>query len=182
MTVGSSSSVLAPGRTWAITTTSGSTTTGYLPGWAGEDPSTADVPIDRLPLELADVAHRADVGGLVMPVSHAEEEAEEAGVLVVTIGCKPFDGNEDSPSRVPVMNVQIVDDFWIRDLDPAGAVAFGERLRVLGELVMSQAAGLLAAARSDWAAHSSTGTAHVLRTLSEGGTARSSGPMASVSG
>jgi len=175
VTVGISSAVLAPGRTWVLATTSGFTATGYLPGWAEEDPSKADVPLDRLPAELADIAHQGGVGGMVLPVSHAAGKAEEAWVLVVTIDCKPFPEDERSGPHVPVINIQIVDDCWIRDLDPAGAVALGEKLRALGELIMGPAAELLTAARHDWAEHNvpADEVAHAWnRTASEPGTER----------
>jgi hypothetical protein len=142
-------------RNWTITTTNGYCATGHLPWWAQDDPSTTGVPPEKLHIELADITHQADVTGLILPVSHATLPPQESAVLAVTIECKPYpdDEEEDHSPRLPVINVQIVDDFWITNLDPPAAAAFGEQLRALGEHLTHHAAPLLAAARTQWTAH-----------------------------
>ena len=139
-------------RTWVVATVSGEAVTGYLPAWAEEDPSRSGVRPDRLHIALADIFHQAEVGGLVLPVVHGPGPAVEAGVLVVTVGCKPF-GEDDEP-RIPVVNVQVVDDFWLRDLDPDAVAGLGVRLQGLGRHLVGTVAPGLAAARADWARHS----------------------------
>jgi len=141
------------GRTWTIATTKGHTATGHLPAWAQHDPSVTGVGAHRLDTALADITHQVDVGGLILPVSHAEDAPEDTGVLAITIDCKPYAEVEDSGPLVPTINVQIVDDYWIRDLDPARTVALGKRLRALGDLLVNTAAPQLAAARADWTHH-----------------------------
>ena len=142
----------ASARTWVVATVGGETVSGYLPGWADEDPSRCGVLPEWLHVALADVVLEADMGGLVLPVACGQGPAEEAGVLAVTIGCKPF-GEDDEP-RVPVVSVQVVDDFWLRDLDPDGVADLGQRLQGLGRRLLATVAPELAAARADWARYS----------------------------
>lgn len=136
-------------RTWAISTVNGEIVRGYLPWWAEDDPTKTGVRPDRLHIELAGIAHQANRGGLLIPVTSGTGLALDAGVLVVTIDCVPF--GEDGEPDLPVVNVQIVDDFWIRDLDPAGVVDLGQRLRALADRLTGTVASDLAAARADWA-------------------------------
>lgn len=42
---------MPPGRTWTITTTAGDTVSGYLPGWAEQDPSRTGLRPERLDIE-----------------------------------------------------------------------------------------------------------------------------------
>jgi hypothetical protein len=137
-----------PARTWVIATASGEAMTGYLPGWAEEDPSQAGVPAERLPAVLADITHYADMGGLIVPVVRAQDPAHDAPVMAVSIECKPFP--EDGDPLTPVVNVQVTDDYWIKNLDPAGVADLGQRLRTLAERLITTVAPTLAAARTDW--------------------------------
>ncbi|WP_329180066.1 helix-turn-helix domain-containing protein [Streptomyces sp. NBC_01477] len=50
-------------------------------------------------------------------------------------------------------DVQLVDDFWLKGLDPQGAADFGQRLRALGHLLIHQVGPALEAARADWLRH-----------------------------
>ena len=138
----------APARRWVVATAGGEAVSGYLPGWAEQDPSTTDVAMGRLPAVLADITHHADMGGLVLPVSRAQEPAQDAPVLAVSIQCKPFPDDGDPP--IPVVNVQVTDDFWIRDLDPDAVTDLGQRLRTLAERLATTVAPALTAARTDW--------------------------------
>jgi hypothetical protein len=136
-------------RTWTVSTTSGEVVRGYLPWWAEDDPSRTGVRPDRLHLHLAGIVHQADRGGLLVPVAAGADPAQVSGVLVVTIDCIPF--TEAGDPDLPVVNVQIVDDWWIKGLDPAGVTDLGQRLRALGDRLTGAVAPELAAARADWA-------------------------------
>lgn len=138
-------------RTWAVTTTSGLAVRDYLPYWAENDPSCGGVRPERLDVALDDVVLEADAGGLVLPVVHGQAPAEQAAVLAVTLVCKPF--GQEGEQRLPVADVQLVDDFWLKGLDPQGARDFGQRLRDLGNLLVNQVAPALEAARTDWLRH-----------------------------
>ncbi|MEC3993846.1 hypothetical protein VSR01_09950 [Actinacidiphila sp. DG2A-62] len=137
-------------RTWAVSTTSGEVVRGYLPWWAEDDPSRTGVRLDRLHHELAGILHQADRGGLLLPVAAGADPAQVSGVLVVTIDCIPF--TEAGDPDLPVVNVQVVDDWWIKDLDPTGVTDLGRRLQALGDRLTGAVAPELAAARADWAA------------------------------
>lgn len=137
-------------RTWAMSTTGGEVVRGYLPWWAEDDPTRTGVRPERLHIELAAIAHQADRGGMVVPVVQGMDAAQDAGVLAVTIDCVPF--GEDGEPELPLVNVQLVDDWWIRDLDPAGVADLGRRLRALADRLTDTVAPELAAAREDWAA------------------------------
>jgi hypothetical protein len=132
-----------------VSTTGGEVVRGYLPGWAEDDPSRAGVHPDRLHFARAGIVHQANRGGLVVPVTPGAGPARDAGVLVVTIDCIPF--AEDDDPDLPVVNVQIVDDWWIRNLDPAGVTDLGRRLCALGDRLTGTVAPELASARADWA-------------------------------
>ena len=106
-----------PGR-WTIRTVDGSETTGYLPDWAEDDPSEVHVPLDLLPLRLAQVEHRTFFDGQVVdlampsPGSIAEEEVVFGG----SIDCTPYAA--DPQLRLPVVNIQVGPQCWITGLDP----------------------------------------------------------------
>ncbi|WP_329180430.1 helix-turn-helix domain-containing protein [Streptomyces sp. NBC_01477] len=78
-----------PRRTCTIATDSGEVVSGHLPFWAGEDPTRTGVRRQGLRAALVDVVFGATAGSLVLPVACGQEVAEEAPVLVVTIGYKP---------------------------------------------------------------------------------------------
>lgn len=141
-------------RAYALTTTDGLTVRDHLPDWAETDPSSDEVGPGQLGAVLADVVLEADAGGLVLPVVHGQDPAEQAAVLALTIMCKPF-GQEDEP-RIPVVDVQLVEDFWLKGLNPQGVRDFGQRLRALGDLLVDQVAPNLEAARADWSRHHPT--------------------------
>ncbi|CAG6392299.1 hypothetical protein SCOCK_160081 [Actinacidiphila cocklensis] len=55
--------------TWAITTSDGAVTSGYLPAWAEDDPTEIGVPEEELPQRLAQVNHRAFFEGPMPPLT-----------------------------------------------------------------------------------------------------------------
>jgi anti-sigma regulatory factor (Ser/Thr protein kinase) len=65
---GTSSPWNTPGK-WTITTDSGSATSGYLPAWAEDDPTEANVPLDQLPELLAGINHRNFFEGPMLPIT-----------------------------------------------------------------------------------------------------------------
>ncbi len=141
-------------RTWAVSTTGGEVVRGYLPWWAEDDPTRTGVRPERLHIELAAIGHQANRGGLIVPVTQGVDPATDAGVFVVTIDCRPF--GEDGDPDLPVVNVQVVDDWWITDLDPAGVTELGRRLRALADHLTDTVAPELTTARQDWTAHHHT--------------------------
>jgi hypothetical protein len=143
-----------PGRTWTITTTSGLTVSGYLPGWAEEDPSQSGVALERLGLELADITHEAPCPGQMLPVVSGSGPAEEAEVFWGTIVCHPF--TEDPEPRLPVVNVRIIDDYWTTDLGPAELADLAKKLRAQANRLDNEVRPALIAARDDWATHHTT--------------------------
>jgi hypothetical protein len=147
------SPLVPSGRTWAITTVSGYTASGYLPDWAQEDPSKTGVAPDRLPIELSDMTHEASFGGQFVRVCPgAEDPGEDSVVLIALMQCSPF--VEDDPgARVPLVNVQIFDDIWIMNLDPSGVAEVAEKFHSFAELLVNKVAPELSAARAEWAEH-----------------------------
>lgn len=91
---------------------------------------------------------------MVLPVAHGQDPAEQAAVLAVTFGCKPF--GEDDEVRAPAASVQIVEDYWLAGLTPDALQQFGQRLQMLGEALVTTVAPALTAARADWARHHPT--------------------------
>lgn len=140
-----------PLLTWAVSTSDGETVRGPLPAWAADDPSKTDVAPCRLAAELADITHYAEMAGLIMPVSRGQDPAEPSVVLSVSIQSKPFP--EAGEPGIPMVHVQIADDFWITNLDPDAVAEFGQRLRALADRIITTAAPALTAARVDWARH-----------------------------
>ncbi|WP_307795341.1 helix-turn-helix domain-containing protein [Actinacidiphila acididurans] len=155
----------AKARSWAVTTTSGLTVRDHLPDWADSDPSRDGVRPEHLDAVLADVVLETDTGGLILPVVHGQDPAEQAAVLAVTLTCKPF-GQSDEP-RIPVADVQLVDDFWLKGLDPQGITDFGQRLRTLGHALIHQVGPALEAARADWSRHHPTPAADTAGTAAD---------------
>lgn len=137
------------GGEWCITTSDRDVAVrGYLPGWAEDDPSGTDVAPELLGKRLADVHHRQDFGGESATVAFACDPPRATVVFGVTVDCRPF--AEDDQPAVPVANVQIVDDFWFKDLDPDGLGAVAALLRAQADRLEQQARPALVAARDDW--------------------------------
>jgi hypothetical protein len=137
------------GGEWRITTSDGDVAIReYLPGWAEEDPSRTGVAPQLLGKLLADVHHRRDFGGESAVVAFASDPPGPMVVFGVTVGCRPF--AEEGQPRVPVANVQIVDDFWFKDLDPEGVSAVAALLRAQADRLEQQVRPALVAARDDW--------------------------------
>ncbi|MFI1092184.1 ATP-binding protein [Streptomyces sp. NPDC020917] len=142
-----------PRSTRTITTGSGSATSGYLPAWAEDDPTEANVPLDQLPERLAGINHRNYFEGPMMPLTDPDvwEGVEEDVVFEGSIDCNPYD--PDSGLRVPVVNLQVCVGRWILGLDPLGVAEIAAKLRAHADLLDEKVRPALIAAREDWIAH-----------------------------
>lgn len=145
------------GRTWTIATTSGYTASGYLPAWAEEDPSRTGVRPERLDIELSGLTHEAAFGGQFMRVCPAAvDPGQDSVVFAGSIQCGPHVGDDLRP-RDPVVNIQLVDDLWLIDLDPAGVAEVAAHFHDFAELLLTKVVPELSAARADWAPHHPVG-------------------------
>ncbi|MEW2519026.1 ATP-binding protein [Actinacidiphila alni] len=142
----------APGE-WTITTDSGSAISGYLPAWAEDDPTEANVPLDQLPERLAGINHRNFFEGPMMPITAPDvwERAEEDAVFEGSIDCNPYD--PDLGLRVPVVNLQVCVGRWILGLDPHGLAEVAAKLHAHADFLEAKVRPALIAAREDWSAH-----------------------------
>ncbi|WP_327290402.1 ATP-binding protein [Streptomyces sp. NBC_01198] len=141
-----------PGK-WTITTDTGSATSGYLPAWAEDDPTEANVPLGQLPERLAGINHRNLFEGPMLPLTAPDvwQGAEEDAVFEGSIDCNPYD--PDPGLRVPVVNLQVCVGRWILGLDPLGVAEVAAKLRVHADFLDEKVRPALDAAREDWAAH-----------------------------
>ncbi|MFJ4407259.1 DUF6907 domain-containing protein [Streptomyces sp. NPDC088910] len=71
--------------------------------------------------------------------------------------CRPF--AEEPEARAPVVNLAIVEDFWIDGLDPAGLAQIAAKLRAQADRLDHEIRPRLVAARADWAEHQCATTA-----------------------
>jgi hypothetical protein len=138
-------------RTWTVTTATGHTTSGYLPPWAEYDPSRTDVPVEQLETTLADVAHWAWFSGQSMRIATDDGPGTNTVILDGSIDCHPFAENPDA--RIPVVNLQIIDDYFINNLNPDGLAVIAAKLRAQAEYLDHEVRPALIAARTDWATH-----------------------------
>ncbi|UWE07686.1 ATP-binding protein [Actinacidiphila bryophytorum] len=143
-----------PGK-WTITPDTGPATSGYLPAWAEDDPTEANVPLDQLPERLAAVNHRNFFEGPMMPLTAPDvwEGAEEDAVFEGSIDCNPYD--PDPRLRAPLVNLQVCVGRWITGLDPDGLAEVAAKLRSHADFLDAKVRPALIAAREDWAAHHS---------------------------
>lgn len=136
--------------TWQVSTTSDFTVSGYLPSWAEEDPSQDGVEITDLGTRLADIVHSTAISGRYTPLSTTDAPAEGTVILGGSIDCWPY--SADPVRRVPAANVQLVDDYWMHNLDPDQLREVIATLRAQGDYFEQVLLPALQAARSDWAA------------------------------
>jgi hypothetical protein len=139
-------------QTWTITTTTGYKAAGYLPTWAEDDPSTVNVPPQHLATELADITHHQRFPGQLITVALTDDgPAPETVILSGSIDCAPY--SEDPTSRQPVANLQLIDDYWLINLDPDQLSTIATQLRTQADHLDHQVRPALIAARADWTAH-----------------------------
>ncbi|WP_328466830.1 DUF6907 domain-containing protein [Streptomyces sp. NBC_00448] len=141
-----------PARRWTLTSVDGHTLSGYLPPWAGDDPSEHHVPVDQLAHRLADIHHSARFPGQTATVYTAADRSgrpSEQEIFSCTLDCTPYAELPDP--RVPVANVHLCEESWIIDLDPEGLLQVADLLRAQADLLDRKVRPALIAAREDWA-------------------------------
>lgn len=144
-----------PGRSWTLTTSGGDTVTGYLPGWAEEDPSRTDVPPGALRTAVYDVIHRAAFEGQVFCLAQGGYgQGEDTWVLAGNIECIP-EADDGQPSD-PVVNIHLIEDFWLSGLGPQELAAFAAKLRAQADYLDYDIRPRLIAYRADWSARHGT--------------------------
>ncbi|WP_328463829.1 DUF6907 domain-containing protein [Streptomyces sp. NBC_00448] len=141
-------------RRWTLTTTDGHTLRGYLPPWAGVDPSEDDVPPSQLADVLTDIHHSRSFTGQTASVYTATGRASgpvEQEILSSTLDCTP---NVEPPQpQMPVVNVHLCEESWITDLDPDGVAGVAAMLRAQADHLENEVRPALVAARRDWTSH-----------------------------
>jgi len=86
----------------------------------------------------------------------SQGESSQPGQEMVfwgSIDCSPY--AEDPEPRVPVVNIAIVDDFWIMGLDPDGLTGIAAQLRAQADRLDHEIRPRLIACRDDWSTHHS---------------------------
>jgi hypothetical protein len=142
-----------PGRIWTITATDDTTASGYLPGWAEEDPSRTGVPPAAFRNAVHDVIHRAHFDGqLLRPARGGYGPGADTWALNGTIECIP--DTDDGTPPIPVANVHIIEDFWLTGLGPADLSALAAQLRAQADRLENDVRPRLIAYRADWSTHS----------------------------
>ncbi|BBA98826.1 hypothetical protein RVR_5171 [Actinacidiphila reveromycinica] len=147
-----------PARRWTLTAADGRTLSGYLPPWAGDDPSEHHVPVEQLADRLADIHHSARFPGQAVAVYTAADPSgrpSEQQILSCTIDCAPYAPLPDP--RVPVANVHLCEESWITDLDPDGLLRLADLLRAQADRLDREIRPALISARADWAARARSG-------------------------
>lgn len=142
-------------RTWTVTATSGLSVTGYLPPWAEDDPSRTGVPVARMGKVLADIRHTAVFPGQSMRIARDGGPGTDTVTLGGSIDHHPYTDNTEIPALsagVPIANLQIVDDYWVHDLDPWALGMIAAKLRAQADHLDRQVRPALTAARAGWAA------------------------------
>jgi hypothetical protein len=139
-------------QVWTITTTTGYTAAGYLPPWAEGDPSRSGIPPQHLATELTDITHQQPFPGQLITAALTDDQpAQETVILSGSIDCTPY--SEDPTSRQPVANLQLIDDYWLTNLDPDQLATSATQLRTQADHLDHQVRPALIAARIDWTAH-----------------------------
>jgi hypothetical protein len=142
-------------RIWTIVTHNGVNLSGYLPAWAGGDPSEPSCPANRLELHLEDLTHWAPFDGQPVPLCAPGEpgmgpDRYEENLFNGSIACRPYSSNP--AERVPLVNIAVVQDHVIENLDPNGVAGIAAKLRAQADR-LDQVAQQLADAHADWAAN-----------------------------
>ncbi|MEC3995883.1 hypothetical protein VSR01_21115 [Actinacidiphila sp. DG2A-62] len=71
-----------------------------------------------------------------------------AVILCGSIDCAPY--SEDPASRQPVVNLQLIDDYWFLNLDPEQLATLATQLRAQADHLDHTVRPALTAARQDW--------------------------------
>jgi hypothetical protein len=70
-----------------------------------------------------------------------------------SIDCAPY--SEDPTARLPVVNLQLVDDYWLHNLDPDQLGTIATQLRAQADHLDHEVRPALISAREDWTTHHS---------------------------
>lgn len=146
-------------RQWVLTTTTGEQITGYLPPWATEDPSEADVQPEKLAARLADVCHYTEFPGQVLRAyspGNVTDEPEELEIMRSSITCAPY---APAPElALPVATVRVAGEYWMTDLDPSGLAEIVKGLRAVADRLDGVVIPQLNTIRAEWTAYHASGT------------------------
>lgn len=146
-------------RQWAITTTTGEQITGYLPSWATEDPSEADVPPEELAARLADICHFTEFPGQVLQAyspGNATDAPQALEIMRSSINCAPY---SPTPAlALPVATVRVAGEYWITDLDPTDLAEIVKGLRATADRLDHVVIPQLDDIRAEWTTHHTSGT------------------------
>jgi hypothetical protein len=98
-----------------------------------------------------DVIHRAPFDGqLIRLAKGGYGQGEDSWVLAGNIECIP-EADADQPSG-PVVNIHLIEDFWLSGLGPEELATFAAKLRAQADLLDFDIRPRLIAYRADWAA------------------------------
>jgi hypothetical protein len=140
-----------PGGKWTITTVNGITASGYLPGWADNDPSRTDVSAADLHPEIEGIIHRAPFDGQAVQLLPVESgPGKEGEIFGGAIVCIP-DSEGPEPAE-PYVEIQIVGDAWFTGLGPDDVATVAAALRAQADRLDHDVRPRLIAYRNDWAA------------------------------
>lgn len=145
-------SLVPRGGFWTLTTADGETVRGYLPGWAEEDPSRTGIPPEALRNAVYDVVHRASFDGQPLRLAPGGYgPGEDTWIFGGNIECAPE--TDDGQTPIPVVNVHLIEDFWISGLGPDELAALIAQLRAQADLLEHDVRPRLITCRADWEAH-----------------------------
>jgi hypothetical protein len=141
--------------TWTIAIEGGGRLSGYRPPWA--ERSSVDgyakkpLSADRLGL-LVDIDHWLAVEGVEMNVAGPgyNDLAEPEEIFRGHLQVRPFDS--DPSSRVPHVDLEVVEGRWIENLGPADLADIADKLRVQAAR-LDETRKMLVQARIDWEAN-----------------------------
>ncbi|SFF54193.1 hypothetical protein SAMN05216251_11840 [Actinacidiphila alni] len=103
------------------------------------------------------MCHQAHFSGKMTCVTHGRNPVEESAVFSGSIDWTPYAENPDE--RIPVANVWIIDDYWIRGLSPTGLAEFAAQLRSQADYFDQEVRPRLVEARAEWGAWHASRTA-----------------------
>jgi len=155
-----------PGGSWTLTATDGWVVSGYLPGWADQDPSEADVPAEELSARLAEICHYQDFPGQrlrftvvsdnpafsvlsdLLPGPPPCTESDEIEAFLGGIVCRALD--DGSASHAPTVNMDILPGYVMDALTPDDLADLAVKLRAQADRIECDIRPKLIAAREDW--------------------------------
>ncbi|WP_406452615.1 hypothetical protein OG782_19325 [Streptomyces sp. NBC_00876] len=141
--------------TWTIAIEGGGQLSGYLPPWAErssvDDYAEQPLRADSLRL-LVDIDHWLAVEGVEMHVvgPGCNDPAEPEEIFRGHLQVRPFDN--DAPTRVPHVDLEVVEGRWMENLGPADLADIADKLRTQAAR-LDEIRKTLVQARIDWEAN-----------------------------